>query len=85
MKDMFLRGNRLLILLLLISNFIHCQTIIDVPDETNVITDEWDISSDNAYGGSIGEMDAILLQKIEGLTLYMIELKKENDVLKKEM
>lgn len=33
-------------------------------------------------GVSLGEMQSKLLQKIEELTLYMIELKKENDVLK---
>lgn len=31
---------------------------------------------------NLGEMDALLLQKIEELTLYMIDLKKENDLLK---
>ena len=29
-------------------------------------------------GISVGEMNALLLRKIEELTLYMIELKKEN-------
>ncbi|QLC64960.1 TMF family protein [Flavobacterium sp. LPB0248] len=33
-------------------------------------------------GINLGEMDAKLLQKIEELTLYMIEMKKENQVLK---
>jgi hypothetical protein len=33
-------------------------------------------------GINLGEMDAILLKKIEELTLYMIDLKKENDILK---
>lgn len=33
-------------------------------------------------GLNLGEMDAILLRKIEELTLYMIALKKENDYLK---
>ncbi|MGS2741648.1 hypothetical protein [Sinomicrobium sp. M5D2P17] len=33
----------------------------------------------------LGEMDAKLLQKIEELTLYMIELKKENQQLRKEI
>jgi hypothetical protein len=33
-------------------------------------------------GNNLGEMDAILLQKIEELTLYVIELKKENEALK---
>ncbi|MEI7981769.1 MAG: hypothetical protein WCI71_08935 [Bacteroidota bacterium] len=43
-----------------------------VPSETDVLT----------KGNNLGEMDAILLQKIEELTLYMIELKKENAQLK---
>ena len=34
------------------------------------------------HGNNLGEMDAILLQKIEELTLYVIELKKENEELK---
>jgi hypothetical protein len=35
-----------------------------------------------ANGMNIGEMQAKLLQKVEELTLYMIELKKENEQLK---
>lgn len=38
-----------------------------------------------ARGILLGEMDAKLLQKIEELTLYMIELKKENQQLRKEI
>jgi len=34
-------------------------------------------------GISLGKMDATLLQKVEELTLYVIDLKKENDALKK--
>jgi hypothetical protein len=44
----------------------------DVPSAEEVLT----------QGANLGEMDAILLQKIEELTLYMIELKKENEQLK---
>ena len=33
----------------------------------------------------ISEMQAKLLQKIEELTLYVIDLKKENDTMKKEI
>lgn len=33
-------------------------------------------------GYSVGEMDDVLLRKVEELTLYMIELKKENEALK---
>ncbi len=36
-------------------------------------------------GISLGEMDARLLQKIEELTLYVIDLKKENEAMKKEI
>lgn len=36
-------------------------------------------------GHELGNMDAILLRKIEELTLYMIELKKENEQLKKRL
>lgn len=36
-------------------------------------------------GVNVGDMNTKLLQKIEELTLYMIELKKENDVLKSQM
>ena len=43
-----------------------------VPSADEVIT----------QGNNLGEMDALLLQKIEELTLYMIELKKENEELK---
>lgn len=35
-------------------------------------------------GIDLGKMDAVLLQKIEELTLYVIELKKEIEVLKKK-
>lgn len=36
-------------------------------------------------GVNLGEMNALLLEKIEELTLYMIELKKENEVIKSQM
>ncbi|MFQ5583627.1 MAG: hypothetical protein ACE5GL_04255 [Calditrichia bacterium] len=38
-----------------------------------------------ASGVSVGEMQAKLLQKIEELTLYVMELKKENEGLKGQM
>lgn len=44
----------------------------EIPSENQVIE----------YGINIGEMNALLLKKIEELTLYVIELKKENDVIK---
>lgn len=36
-------------------------------------------------GIEIGLMNALLLQKIEELTLYVIEIKKENNQLKKAL
>ena len=36
-------------------------------------------------GVDVGKMDAKLLEKIEELTLYMIELKKENESLRREV
>ncbi|MCB9264078.1 MAG: hypothetical protein H6558_03535 [Lewinellaceae bacterium] len=36
-------------------------------------------------GTNLGEIDAILLQKIEELTLYVIDLKKENETLKERI
>ncbi|MEN7551909.1 hypothetical protein AAG747_28605 [Rapidithrix thailandica] len=36
-------------------------------------------------GVNLGEMDAAMMKKIEELTLYMIELKKENDALKQRV
>ena len=44
----------------------------DVPSENEVIKN----------GLNLGEMNAVLLQKVEELTLYMINLQKENDALK---
>lgn len=38
-----------------------------------------------ANGINLGEMNTLLLKKIEELTLYMIELKQENDLLKAEV
>ncbi|HMT77540.1 MAG TPA: hypothetical protein PKA44_07485 [Saprospiraceae bacterium] len=36
-------------------------------------------------GINIGEMNVVLLKKIEELTLYLIELKKENEIIKKSL
>lgn len=36
-------------------------------------------------GLSLGDMDATLLRKVEELTLYLIEMKKENEQLRKEV
>jgi len=45
------------------------------------------LSADEAItnGVSLGEMNITLLQKIEELTLYMIDMKKENDKLKERI
>ena len=47
----------------------------DVPSASEVLEN----------GTDLGEIDAILLQKIEELTLYMIELKKENEEMKAQL
>lgn len=47
----------------------------DMPSEKQVIEE----------GVNVVEMQAKLLQKIEELTLYIIDLKKENDSIKKEL
>ena len=44
----------------------------DVPSEKEVLED----------GIRVGEMNSILLQKIEELTLYLIDIKKENEEMK---
>jgi hypothetical protein len=36
-------------------------------------------------GVSIGQMNATLLEKVEELTLYVIDLKKENEEMKKQI
>lgn len=46
----------------------------NVPSETEVMEE----------GLNLGEMDAILLRKIEELTLYVIEMKKRDEVLSQE-
>lgn len=38
----------------------------------------------NTEGLNLAEMDGLLLKKVEELTLYMIELKKENEIIKKK-
>jgi len=47
----------------------------DVPSEAEVLEE----------GINLGQMDALLLKKIEELTLYVIELKKENEIIKTEI
>jgi hypothetical protein len=56
-----------------VENFINLNKHLpDVPSATEVETN----------GMNLGNMNATLLQKVEELTLYMIDLKKENDALK---
>ncbi len=56
-----------------VENFINTNKHLpDVPSEKEVV----------ANGLNLGDMNAILLQKVEELTLYMINLQKENDALK---
>lgn len=43
------------------------------------------IEISSAGGFELGEMNRKLLEKIEELTLYVIELKKENDTMKKDI
>jgi hypothetical protein len=59
-----------------VENFIQQNNHLrDVPSEAEVIEE----------GINLGEMDAILLKKIEELTLYVIEMKKENEKIKLEI
>jgi len=59
-----------------VENFIHINKHLpDVPNEATVLSQRT----------NLGEMDAILLQKIEELTLYMIDLKKQNDELQRKV
>ncbi|MFZ5971727.1 MAG: hypothetical protein ACOYXA_09055 [Bacteroidota bacterium] len=51
------------------------QHLPDVPSEKEVL----------ANGQNLGEMNAILLKKIEELTLYLIELKAENEQLSRRL
>jgi hypothetical protein len=51
------------------------QHLPGVPSAYEVITN----------GNNLGEMDAILLQKIEELTLYVLELKKDNEALRLQL
>ncbi|PKP44946.1 MAG: hypothetical protein CVT95_09970 [Bacteroidetes bacterium HGW-Bacteroidetes-12] len=58
-----------------VENFItENKHLPDVPSATEV----------KENGIDLAQMDAILLQKIEELTLYIIELKKEMNKLKEE-
>ena len=59
-----------------VENFVKANNHLpDVPSEAEV----------KAKGIDVEQMNATLLKKVEELTLYMIELQKQNDVLKKLM
>jgi predicted acyltransferase (DUF342 family) len=59
-----------------VESFIHQNRHLpDVPSAEQVV----------ANGVDVAKMDALLLQKIEELTLYLIDLKKENESLKKDV
>lgn len=59
-----------------VENFVKANNHLpDVPSEAEI----------KAKGIDIEQMNATLLKKVEELTLYMIELQKQNDVLKKRM
>src|SRR6185436_2454936 len=59
-----------------LENFIELNSHLpEMPTQEEVKCDGYDLA----------DMDAKLLQKIEELSLYIIQLKKENDVLKKEV
>jgi hypothetical protein len=56
-----------------VENFINLNKHLpDVPSEEAVL----------ANGANLGELSSTLLQKVEELTLYMIQLQKDNDALK---
>jgi hypothetical protein len=82
-SDFVFDGNYKLRELEEVESFIHDNNRLpDIPSETEVIEN----------GINLGEMDAKLLQKIEELTLYMIEMNKrmnslesENSALKEEL
>jgi len=59
-----------------VENFVKTNKHLpDVPSEKEVL----------ANGLNLGDMSSVLLKKVEELTLYMIELKKENDQLKERI
>lgn len=59
-----------------VENFIHEKGHLPgVPSASEI----------SSNGINLGQMDAILLQKIEELTLHMIELEKKNELLKQQI
>ena len=55
-------------------NLMRMYNLPGVPTESEVLED----------GARLGEMNAILLEKVEELTLYVIELQKQIDELKRQ-
>ena len=59
-----------------LENFIQVNKHLpDVPTTSEVVTN----------GVDVVEVEQVLLKKIEENTLYLIQLKNENDILKKEL
>ncbi|MEO5645192.1 MAG: hypothetical protein ABIS12_17860 [Bacteroidia bacterium] len=74
--DSVLRSDYNLIPLSMVKNYIDSTGHLPgVPSELDV----------KANGNNVGQTDVILLAKVEELTLYMIELQKQNDLMKKEI
>jgi hypothetical protein len=68
-------------------SFYHLKPLTEVEQFINKNKHLPDIPSAKEVeekGISVGDNQALLLKKIEELTLYMIEMKKENEVMKKE-
>ncbi|MDP1622357.1 MAG: hypothetical protein Q8M08_08450 [Bacteroidales bacterium] len=73
MPDYVFNSDYKLLSLYDVENFINVNKHLPgVPSESEVV----------ANGLNLGDMNATLLMKVEELTLYMIDLKKENDALK---
>ena len=75
-QDQVFENNYPLMDLNLLERFINeNHHLPEIPSEEEVISN----------GINVGEMNALLLKKIEELTLYVIDLKKENDEMKHRM
>jgi len=66
-------------------NLLSLEEVENYIDEHKHLPDVPSAEEVVASGINVAEMDALLLQKIEELTLYMIELKKENEALKSKV
>lgn len=65
---------------LLLTEFTYAQTCPDTKIER--IPSEADVKEN---GIELGKMQTQMMSKIEELTLYIIQLKKENDEIKKKL